>query len=253
MTEEQRSGIRLRAAWLAHDFVKGRQRTSTFTCDECGFDPIARTNGTPVRPRSLLDVHHLHPLEEGIRVTTLADFALLCPIVIDLSTPSFERTANDSRSAYRAGERGGHFGHRQPRVFLDPSIFLLGPCWSAALASTCTVFPTRATFSDKRAIDIPTSVAARCMAIARRTEASHALPPTPRPASQAVSDPSDQVGVPDIGGPDVFPCSVDRSTRSPPGRRPLGASAPNRSARTARRYRSIRGQSRQAKRTTTYG
>jgi hypothetical protein len=32
-----------------------------------------------VRPRSLLDVHHRHPLYEGSRVTTFADFALLRP------------------------------------------------------------------------------------------------------------------------------------------------------------------------------
>jgi 5-methylcytosine-specific restriction protein A len=79
ITEEQRAKIRLRAAWIAHKFVMHRQRTGTLTCDKCPFDPAALVNGTGVRPRTLLDVHHLHPLEEGRRVTTLADFALLCP------------------------------------------------------------------------------------------------------------------------------------------------------------------------------
>jgi 5-methylcytosine-specific restriction protein A len=79
MTVEQRAKVILRAAWLAHKFVMHRQKTATLICDECRFDPVARINGAPVRPRSLLDVHHRHPLDEGSRVTTFADFALLCP------------------------------------------------------------------------------------------------------------------------------------------------------------------------------
>jgi 5-methylcytosine-specific restriction protein A len=79
MTEEQRAKVRLRAAWLAHKFVLQRQKAGRLTCDKCNFDPNALINGAAIRPRSLLDVHHLHPLEEGRRVTTLADFGLLCP------------------------------------------------------------------------------------------------------------------------------------------------------------------------------
>jgi 5-methylcytosine-specific restriction protein A len=79
MTAEQKHGIGLRAAWLAQKFVMGRQKSSTLTCDECGFDPAQLIKGTPVRARSLLDVHHRKALEEGVRITTLADFALLCP------------------------------------------------------------------------------------------------------------------------------------------------------------------------------
>jgi 5-methylcytosine-specific restriction enzyme A len=79
MTAEQKRGVRIRAAWLAQKFVIRRQTSSTLTCDQCGFDPINRVKGTPVRARSLLDVHHRSPLEEGVRVTTLADFILLCP------------------------------------------------------------------------------------------------------------------------------------------------------------------------------
>ena len=79
MTEEQRRKVRLRAAWLANRFVMKRQKAGTLTCDKCSFDPRTLTDGSPMRARSLLDVPHLHPLDEGRRVTTLADFALLCP------------------------------------------------------------------------------------------------------------------------------------------------------------------------------
>jgi 5-methylcytosine-specific restriction enzyme A len=79
MSTEQRTKIRLRSAWLAQKFVIQRQKAGTLTCDKCSFDPTTLINGTAVRPRSLLDVHHKHPLDEGVRVTTLADFSLLCP------------------------------------------------------------------------------------------------------------------------------------------------------------------------------
>lgn len=79
MSTEQRAKVRRRAAWLAQRFVNRRQREGTLRCDKCPFDPAALINGAPMRPRSLLDVHHLHPLEEGERVTTEADFCLLCP------------------------------------------------------------------------------------------------------------------------------------------------------------------------------
>jgi 5-methylcytosine-specific restriction enzyme A len=79
MTAEQAKKIRMRAAWLAHKFVVQRQKSGTLICDDCGFDPATRTNGSVVRPRELLDVHHPHPMDEGVRVTTLADLALLCP------------------------------------------------------------------------------------------------------------------------------------------------------------------------------
>ena len=79
MTLKQRCKVRLRAAWLGHLFVRQRQKSGTLTCDKCHFDPTRLVSGGPIRPRALLDVHHLHPLEEGQRITTLADFALLCP------------------------------------------------------------------------------------------------------------------------------------------------------------------------------
>jgi hypothetical protein len=76
---EQRIQIRQRAAWLATQFVKRRAENNNLQCDDCLFDPHHKTKGTKINPRSLLDVHHKNPLEEGIRVTTVDDFALLCP------------------------------------------------------------------------------------------------------------------------------------------------------------------------------
>lgn len=79
MTSEQWVKVRLRAAWLADTFARDRKRAGRLHCDDCGFDPATRVAGTSINPRSLLDVHHLHPLEEGRRVTTSADLQLLCP------------------------------------------------------------------------------------------------------------------------------------------------------------------------------
>lgn len=78
-SEEKKSKIRRRAAWLADKFARKRMRSETLTCDNCGFDPSSIFEGTKIRLRSLFDVHHKHPLEEGIRYTTINDFALLCP------------------------------------------------------------------------------------------------------------------------------------------------------------------------------
>lgn len=77
--EERRVKIRKRAAWLAHEFIKRRRRDKTLRCDECQFDPTKVSGLTGFNPRSLLDVHHMHPLDEGVRYTTVKDFALLCP------------------------------------------------------------------------------------------------------------------------------------------------------------------------------
>ncbi len=79
MTEERRAKVRLRAAWLADRFVTERRRAGSLRCDECGFDAAAKAAGTDVRARTLLDAHHKNPLDEGVRYTTTADFALLCP------------------------------------------------------------------------------------------------------------------------------------------------------------------------------
>ena len=79
MTEDRWAKVRRRAAWLANRFLFERRTAGRLHCDKCAFDPADRLAGTAINPRSALDVHHMHPLEEGRRRTTLADFALLCP------------------------------------------------------------------------------------------------------------------------------------------------------------------------------
>jgi 5-methylcytosine-specific restriction protein A len=79
MTEEQKAMVRKRAAWIADRFIRNRARAGRLSCDNCGFDPATKIVNTAVKARSLLDVHHMNPLDEGIRYTTQADFCLLCP------------------------------------------------------------------------------------------------------------------------------------------------------------------------------
>lgn len=79
MEEERKAKVRRRAAWLADLFARDRRRAGTLMCDACGYDPAIKYAGLPVKPRSLLDVHHMNPLEEGVRRTWFDDFALLCP------------------------------------------------------------------------------------------------------------------------------------------------------------------------------
>jgi 5-methylcytosine-specific restriction protein A len=79
-TEAERlAKLKRRAAWIADRFIRERQRAGTLTCDDCHFDPSDLAAELGARPRSFLDVHHKHPLDEGGRYTTTADFALLCP------------------------------------------------------------------------------------------------------------------------------------------------------------------------------
>jgi 5-methylcytosine-specific restriction protein A len=79
ITAEVASRRRRRVAWLAQRYVLRRQAYGHLSCDDCGLDPAIITAGTPIRPRSLLDVHHKYPLCEGERYTTIEDFELLCP------------------------------------------------------------------------------------------------------------------------------------------------------------------------------
>jgi 5-methylcytosine-specific restriction protein A len=79
MTAERWARIRTRAAWKAGEFLRGRIRANTLHCDHCGFDPATKVDVQMIRPRSLLDVHHKRPLEEGVRYTNTSDFSLLCP------------------------------------------------------------------------------------------------------------------------------------------------------------------------------
>jgi 5-methylcytosine-specific restriction protein A len=80
-SEERRVQLRIRAAWIADKFILQRQRAGKLCCDRCGFDSSARADLSGVRARTLLDVHHKNPLEEGKRYTrpTELDFALYCP------------------------------------------------------------------------------------------------------------------------------------------------------------------------------
>ncbi len=79
MEAERLAKVKRRAAWIADRFIRERQRAGTIICDDCAFDPSKVAEQLGVRPRSFLDVHHKNPLDEGIRYTTTADFALLCP------------------------------------------------------------------------------------------------------------------------------------------------------------------------------
>jgi 5-methylcytosine-specific restriction protein A len=76
---DRRARVRLRAAWLADLFVRRRRRENRLFCDECGFNPADRVDATTISLRSILDVHHNNPIEEGIRYTTINDFTLYCP------------------------------------------------------------------------------------------------------------------------------------------------------------------------------
>lgn len=79
MTSERQAKVRRRAAWLAHRFAMGRAKDNALYCDDCGFDPKSCFPDGEIKLRSLLDVHHKHPFEEGVRYTTMSDFSLLCP------------------------------------------------------------------------------------------------------------------------------------------------------------------------------
>ncbi|SDB60852.1 5-methylcytosine-specific restriction enzyme A [Agrobacterium fabrum] len=85
-TEERRMQVRRRAAWKADQFIRHRQKTGALICDECGFDPTCLFSPQQIRPRSLLDVHHKNPLDEGVRYTTIADLRCCARHVIGLST-----------------------------------------------------------------------------------------------------------------------------------------------------------------------
>jgi 5-methylcytosine-specific restriction protein A len=99
MTEERKAKVRKRAAWLADRFVRARVKAGTLTCDDCGFDPALCFPGRGVRPRSLIDVHHKHPLEEGVRYTTVSDFALLCPTCHRIEHARMKLTAQTVKTA----------------------------------------------------------------------------------------------------------------------------------------------------------
>ena len=79
MEAERLAKVKRRAAWIADRFIRERQKLGLLHCDDCAFDPGTIAAALGVKPRGFLDVHHKNPLDEGVRYTTTADFALLCP------------------------------------------------------------------------------------------------------------------------------------------------------------------------------
>lgn len=76
---ERLARVKRRAMWIAERFIRQRRRAGSMSCDDCAFDPTELAEELGAKPRSFLDVHHKNPLDEGVRYTTTADFALLCP------------------------------------------------------------------------------------------------------------------------------------------------------------------------------
>lgn len=79
MTDEKWGRVRRRAAWLADRFARQRRDEGRWRCEVCSYEPANLPELEGLRHRSLLDVHHRRPLEEGRRYTTVGDFDLLCP------------------------------------------------------------------------------------------------------------------------------------------------------------------------------
>lgn len=79
MEAERLAKVTRRAAWIADRFIRERQKAGRIICDDCAFDPKDLAAELREKPRRFLDVHHKNPLDEGVRYTTIADFALLCP------------------------------------------------------------------------------------------------------------------------------------------------------------------------------
>jgi 5-methylcytosine-specific restriction protein A len=98
---ERKLNIRKRCAQLAASFIKLRRKNDQLYCDDCSFDPATRVP-PGIDPRSLLDAHHLHPIEAGIRRSTIDDFALLCPTchrLAHLVLKSSKRSSTSSPAA----------------------------------------------------------------------------------------------------------------------------------------------------------
>lgn len=79
MSESRKVGVKRRAAHLADKFWRRRVQDKRLVCDACPFDPTQTKEKYLIKARSMMDVHHMVPLAEGVRRTTIDDFALLCP------------------------------------------------------------------------------------------------------------------------------------------------------------------------------
>lgn len=110
MTGERRAKVRRRATWMADKFVSSRVRAGLLRCDDCGFDPTTKFPSSRMKARSLLDVHHKFPLVEGIRYTTINDFALLCPTC---------HRVEHLRMKLEATSRNAEAGHQAERVVAE--------------------------------------------------------------------------------------------------------------------------------------
>lgn len=78
-SNERLTMIRKRSRLLLADFLRQREKENSFQCDCCGFDPSDLSKKLKVSKRSFFDIHHKDPLAEGVRLTSINDFALLCP------------------------------------------------------------------------------------------------------------------------------------------------------------------------------
>lgn len=78
-THEFKGKMKKRAAWLADSYAKWRKAEGTLKCDHCDFNPKDISEVPELNWRSCFDVHHKHPLSEGVRKTGYGDFDLLCP------------------------------------------------------------------------------------------------------------------------------------------------------------------------------
>ncbi len=71
--------VAVRDSKIANRFFEMRAKAGALHCDECRSQPQLTPSAAGLSPRTVFDVHHLHPLAEGGRETTIDDFALLCP------------------------------------------------------------------------------------------------------------------------------------------------------------------------------
>lgn len=69
---------RIRFAHRDRRLIKIAKQFFALECSICRYDPIQR-GATPSQARAILEAHHKVPVQAGVRLSRLADFALLCP------------------------------------------------------------------------------------------------------------------------------------------------------------------------------
>jgi hypothetical protein len=65
----------VRAALLGN-----RLRYGQYTCEDCGYQPVADRRVPGSLARQMLEVHHIEPLAKGERITNSGDLIVLCPM-----------------------------------------------------------------------------------------------------------------------------------------------------------------------------